>query len=894
MKHENFETYINLITTTVLGVAGTLTGNVGLQIAALCPAVIFQIFSDLGDKRLVDEEIEQDLKSLTKDVYDFLEKKVSQSDQKKLFHNSKTQVEISFNKKITLEEYIKDLYTRFTEKMNDQSATMLAKDTDDICSILVEGILASLPKYLRLQAILAGNTLLDHEKRIIKLEDNAANNLKVNSIVPTQICDDTQFYCDKFKEPLFLHRGLPTEQTICLKDVYVLPEAFEGIEKEWRRVEEKINQGTDDQNLDNSLLRNLKKFCDYVPRKPGDEMVNILFLEGQAAMGKSSLISYLCWIYENKRKEYQKVFGGKKLVTIRLREIPRSGTGILNIQSPLSQISAYLLEIQEKNLLCKHQWEKYVAPFFKDAILVLEGFDELCMMEEIVGDGKKRYFQNLYQEFQRMDCNCKVIVTTRPEYLKVNELDFPKVSLEICPFSALKREMWIEQYESICEIPLELKNILIEGENSVLNGIVESPLTLYMIVARNIQISEDSNLWYIYHQIFSEELYKRNYEKGSPHAINQYQALLYRLTAEIANAISQESHLSITVEKLLDIKDVRRLLEKIGVENGIQDILEDCFALACYFRISEKRNSNGKIISAIEFYHNNIKDYFYCEYLWLHLEDIYANIPSDLQQQEVWFMGEFQNLFQYSTILQDNGEQCAKPLIFFKSKLKYLKENGITENYIREELSNHYFKHFFGKMLQTGFLQHYEYTGDENAVNMMRNIYTAVLKIYHSLYRSVLPKNERMELVEDTFIGDRNVVHNWRILFPSESVYDFTGIKFDGLDFDGIDFKRGKFCNSSFRGCVFSRTVFRDCDLRSADFCGTNFKEADLSGAFLDETTTFSYDTKFEYTRINSAHYRYFRQWVYIKSISFRERGVMYMGTGSKQKLRYKIKELFS
>ena len=128
MKHENFETYINLITTKVLGVAGTLTGNVGLQIAALCPAVIFQIFSDLGDKRLVDEEIEQDLKSLTKDVYDFLEKKVSQSDQKKLFHNSKTQVEISFNKKITLEEYIKDLYTRFTEKMNDQSATMLAKD----------------------------------------------------------------------------------------------------------------------------------------------------------------------------------------------------------------------------------------------------------------------------------------------------------------------------------------------------------------------------------------------------------------------------------------------------------------------------------------------------------------------------------------------------------------------------------------------------------------------------------------------------------------------------------------------------------------------------------------------------------------------------------------------
>lgn len=46
---KKLETYLNLTVTTALGIAGAVTGNVGLQIAALCPAVACQISAISGN-----------------------------------------------------------------------------------------------------------------------------------------------------------------------------------------------------------------------------------------------------------------------------------------------------------------------------------------------------------------------------------------------------------------------------------------------------------------------------------------------------------------------------------------------------------------------------------------------------------------------------------------------------------------------------------------------------------------------------------------------------------------------------------------------------------------------------------------------------------------------------
>ena len=85
------------------------------------------------------------------------------------------------------------------------------------------------------------------------------------------------------------------------------------------------------------------------------------------------------------------------------------------------------------------QWKETSKKLFTNALLIIEEFDELCMLESTVGTGKNLYFQNLYKKLTRMDYDCKIIVSTRPEYLNVERLYFPKAHLTIYPFTETKK-----------------------------------------------------------------------------------------------------------------------------------------------------------------------------------------------------------------------------------------------------------------------------------------------------------------------------------------------------------------------------------------------------------------------------------------------------------------------
>lgn len=713
------------------------------------------------------------------------------------------------------------------------------------------------------------------DRRITALENTASVELSPLDdmcLSNNKIFDDTSYYCNKFEETLFLHRRLPEEDRITLKDIYILPSANVEAKYQWNRILRRATSADIDQDKEFiSIAEAIYEFIEYEPQTSEDAIVDILFIEGKAAMGKSSLISWLCWHYINANKydvdideEFDTLKGcmdKHRLITIKLRDLPYSDIAILNTQSPFLQICAYLLNTSEKALVSKRQWKKIERELLKNAVLILEGFDELCMLEGVVGEGKMQYFQNLYQELKGMDCGCKIIVTTRPEYFSVEKLDFPKAHLTISPFKEQEREEFLKKYEKFFSISSNMRKILVNGNVSSLDGIIDSPLTLYMIIARNVQISDCSNLWCIYHEIFAKEVYERDYENGSSHAINEYKEQLYRLTAEIANAIAQERHLSITVNKLLDIKQIRNLLNSIekNQDENTQDILENCFGLASYFRISEKSNEHGKTISAVEFYHNNIKDYFYCEYLWLRLEKLYDNIPADSLDRDRWFIGFFQEMFQYSVYLKDSSEGVrSRAIDFFESKILYLKENNIQTDFINQELHQKYFTHFFGKMLQTGFLCHYEYTGKENILQMMACIYASVLSIYHTIYLPYLSSGERISLAEDSHVVDIGTSFIYRILFIMSNIHDLSYVKFDGIMLSGINFGTHNFQNSSFRGCLLIGCDFGDCDLRGADFSAASLQRADFRNAIIDDTTVFSKTTRFERTKIKREQQPYF------------------------------------
>lgn len=92
-------------------------------------------------------------------------------------------------------------------------------DLDEIKTFFIKEILIQMPYHSKVEDMIFRVVLLDHEQRITHLEEKALPGIVRNTIVATEISDDTQYYCDKFEEPLFLHRGLPKEKTVCLKDV---------------------------------------------------------------------------------------------------------------------------------------------------------------------------------------------------------------------------------------------------------------------------------------------------------------------------------------------------------------------------------------------------------------------------------------------------------------------------------------------------------------------------------------------------------------------------------------------------------------------------------------------------------------------------------------------------
>ena len=112
MKISKIENYFGLASTTVLGVLGVVTSNSELQVLAFFPSLICQITSDLKKHIGFDKSIEQDWKSLIKEVCDDIQKKLSQisSTKSNFWKYSRLKIENSISEAIDT-VFICDIYS---------------------------------------------------------------------------------------------------------------------------------------------------------------------------------------------------------------------------------------------------------------------------------------------------------------------------------------------------------------------------------------------------------------------------------------------------------------------------------------------------------------------------------------------------------------------------------------------------------------------------------------------------------------------------------------------------------------------------------------------------------------------------------------------------------------
>lgn len=861
--NENFKeivSNISLAMSSSIGIMGAYSGNVMLQVLAFFPALLEKSILNFCAKKAsysndLRNELNQAVYNACKETYSIISK--SDKSLAKFFENVSMRIEHEYSNDDSIlhsDERLKQIINDEIKWQEDYIPSN--KDIEQIMQLYLENFESNIENNYILRINLIESSVFEQNKLIKEMQDEFFLLKDEINKITTKIYeyrDDNEIYKEKFEEVLFLHKGLPVEKQVRLCDVFVIPEVEVIIDDTYTIAEEDRN----------NIFEVIKKFIMFKPNELGERQINIMFIEGQAAAGKSSLVSYLAWHYCHKTDFANDLLGEKKLITIKLRDLLQ-WQNTLDLQLPLSDIYKYLFGNDKISI--KDSQEQF-KKCFSNSIIILDGFDELCMVESIhVGDAKY-FFLNLDRELNKLDEECKVIVTTRPNYLQISKYDFLKEHLVIQFFKEKQRNEWINNYEKVLPIDSSIKKSLSGEFDEKIACIVDTPLALYMIVAKEITISTNMELWELYSRIFLEEVYEKRYDDNA-HSISLYKKYFHRLIAEIAKFVSAEEHFFTTANRLLEVEEICELIDKLAKESykelnkhkSLQDILADCFGIASYFKTSRKEEKFGITKNAIEFYHNNIKDFFCCEYIWFILQQIYANIPNSKENIDEWFMSNFQKTFQFTVFLKDSGTGSDSNMIlkFFLSKVQYFKKNKIYEEFLFNELNNSYFCSFFGKMLSTGMIYNYKYNGKENVINMMINTYVSVLSIYRCMYLPFLNKGETLPLIstneQAVKVGTSFI---YRILVPSANMHDNSFLNFQGIMLSGIDFSKHNFSHASFKDCLLIGCKFTECDLRGTDFTGSDLSNADLRNSYIDSETIFC-NTTFQKTRILREQQKFF------------------------------------
>lgn len=624
-------------------------------------------------------------------------------------------------------------------------------------------------------------------------------------------------YYNNYVENLFLHKK-EGSKTVRLKDLFVMP------------MYEEIVLGRATGKYDNAVDYISKFAMSHIRRGLKSEM---LFIEGDAGVGKTSLVSYLSYLYIEEPEEWERLFGSKMLLCVRLRDIIPVGM----------RFSSDTIVQDILNYLKIKSMDEF-RELYKDVLIVLDGFDELCMVEGI--NENSQYY--IYQIYEAFDCY-KIVITTRPQYLHVEVLDFEKRHIVLQHFNASQRETWIDNYQATGVLDYEKYGIdyILGEENEEIDSICDTPMVMYMIVAGGINEEAKHNKWALYHQIFYKELSDTEYNSMFAnntgiysHGIKKHNELLYRLSAEIAYKMFQSGNtkLFLTEQEILDI------VHDLKIEDiKLKEVAQHCYALCNYWK------SNGK--GAVEFYHNNIRDFFLCEKIFYEFNSIYQKIESlNIPEMTVYTNEQIYSLFRYMKLPQKAAE-------FLYWRAKYNCEHQNTKDFPAKEHKRKYLKYIFSDMLKYGGISHYDRNSGENIYDNMINVLANTAQIFKYILEPYLTVYEYIVWFYDAdTINEAGILRrNFKEIFiPNpQRLYDgpvslanradFKGIHFNDIDLQHVDFMGSNLSNASFRRSILKcayldNTKLRGTDLNSADLSGAkliyaDLRDADLRGANL-------------------------------------------------------------
>lgn len=623
-----------------------------------------------------------------------------------------------------------------------------------------------------------------------------------------------QQYIKSFTEPLFLHKEVVGTR-VNLSNLFVLPK--------YQYIRERCD----------APRCNLKELiANYVREKDA----SFLFVEGDAGSGKTTLIAWMNYHDSLDDETAFYMFDNRPLLTIRLRDLNKED---LEKKRSLSSAICKYMNVPSLDTL---------EQLFPNAVMLLDGFDELCMIEGMTYDREEM----LYELYQKDLKGFKFIVTTRPKFISYR-IDIPSEFISIRHFDAEQREQWLEHYTSdkycgqkIDEKVFEyIQNI---GEDTS-SCICDTPMTLYMLAAKQGAAKYLENNWALYNHIFYEELSETKYNKMFPdpnrkysHEIRKLRDVLYRVSEEIAYHMYKRNNESFYLSEHELTTIIDKLSSEIPVlrQTDMQSIAEHCYALCCYWKANSDRG-------AVEFLHNNIRDFFLAEKIYRELDSLTPAIR--IEDEHEYLCKQIAEklcvMFQYGVLDTKVTEfiflralyQCQKDNDdFAKYEYKYNLIGRIITYLSREGIYN------------SGVLADNLYI---NLVERVTNILTCVIQVYRHAYEAHLQENEIIPWTPlSTFYSNilrpifKEVFCQVPVTLSGDYMItlgsrgQFVGLDFKSCDLRNIGFQSSKLSNTNFSdailcGCDFAHAVLDDSDFTNADIHYASLQNASLSGCIM-------------------------------------------------------------
>ena len=631
--------------------------------------------------------------------------------------------------------------------------------------------------------------------------------------------DRTEEYRRKWNENMFLNDFDEDDENagvnIPLYKLYQLP---------FYRLK---NQKTDLSNLEERLDKCVQ----------GQDIKNrMLLILGQAGMGKSTMITWFVHRYQEKQDVDK-----KEILVYRFTDLDVEWSFQINGERKReSSIDDAILE----SLNMKREE-------LEGKLLILDGFDEVVADNDRIAILNRLY--NAWVGEARIK-DFSLLITCRENYIEeLSRLSFPYITLQ--SWNEEQIERFCKTYALLTESKISEEAIHKMKEMKNVFGI---PILLYMTLALEITVKDESSVVEVYDQVFSLEggIYDRCLKKDASirwddkHRIAEIKKQIHQVSREISMWMFENNPEQAAIPKA----EYEKLRDKVFEKNeGVDKSLKKDVLIGNYFRMLPCYE--GVDTEELIFVHRSIYEYFVAETICSEIKEMISEMSEEAQEKIAGVL----------------GYRLKKGKIDYTIG-KYLKAkvSALVAAYSKEKKNLFYLwmEGAFGKMLDAGMLY---YTGKNikeyrNVIEKEMNCFLNVLDIL----RLLLNFSDREYILQT--VNKEKVIYYVMRLSSVANQRVKNRIDLRRVDLRGAYLRGAYLLTVYFSRPHFSRVTgvdINEADLSAIDlgeaylngekYISADLREADLSESYLPEAqlkSAYLRGTKLVKTVLRSANLR--------------------------------------